>query len=122
MSVSREDVRSSYAAAARAVTERATEATDPNAGGCCGGEGGCGPSPEQAAFGGALYGTSDTESLPDEAVLASLGCALAAAFVLMAVLRQSTLIGLGGAGKTALAQKFVEWVQANDPPEGLFDL
>jgi hypothetical protein len=30
-----------------------------------------------------------------------------------------SLIGLGGAGKTALAEKFVEWVQANDPPEGL---
>src|SRR5580698_1222977 len=58
----REEVRTKYAAAARAVLE-------PEAGtaGCCGPitDPCCGPS---------LYGDGDTDGLPEEAVLASLGC------------------------------------------------
>jgi tetratricopeptide (TPR) repeat protein len=32
-----------------------------------------------------------------------------------------SLVGLGGAGKTALAQHFIEWLLANDPPDALFE-
>src|SRR5579862_2639496 len=30
-----------------------------------------------------------------------------------------SLVGLGGAGKTALAARFVSWLAENDPPDGL---
>jgi arsenite methyltransferase len=75
----RAEVRSRYAAAAQAVLRRdaAEEAAS-----CCGG-----PAAEEAAsccdgsaadavggFGAHLYGQGETEGLPEEAVLASLGC------------------------------------------------
>ena len=73
----REEVRARYAQAARAVR-------DPAAGrpACCGGTPGrscCAttdPADADAAdcFGGSLYGDGETEGLPGEAVLASLGC------------------------------------------------
>jgi arsenite methyltransferase len=72
----REEVRSRYAEAARAVLE-------PSAGaqaGCCGSPAGsscCGPGPaaEPASWsGGQLYREGETDGLPEEAVLASLGC------------------------------------------------
>jgi arsenite methyltransferase len=73
--VLREQVRSRYAEAARAVLEPGTGQAgccDPSAGACCG--------PGSAAldaadcFGGSLYGEGETEGLPADAVLASLGC------------------------------------------------
>jgi len=70
----RERVRSRYAAAARAVLE-------PGAGeaGCCGPLAGscCGPAErtgETVEFSVSLYRPGETDGLPEEAVLASLGC------------------------------------------------
>jgi SAM-dependent methyltransferase len=60
-----DEVRAHYARAARAVLDRAPEPA-PSAG-CCS------PSNE-AAFGEQLYSELDRASLPDAAVLASLGC------------------------------------------------
>lgn len=69
----REEVRNRYAEAARAVTPGGQQATDPSTG-CCGGSSGtcCGDS--GTGFGNGLYEITERESLPEEAVLASLGC------------------------------------------------
>jgi arsenite methyltransferase len=61
-----DEVRARYADAARAVLDRAPQA--PRAASNC-----CGPS-EDAGFGQILYSNLERESLPDAAVLASLGC------------------------------------------------
>jgi SAM-dependent methyltransferase len=61
-----EQVRSWYAAAARAVLEPAAGQA-----GCCTGEGGCGDSEGNCIT---LYSQDETDGLPAEAVLASLGC------------------------------------------------
>lgn len=73
----REQVRSRYAEAARAVMQPAPDAPT----GCCGsaaGESCCGTGPAALdtadCFGGQLYGEGETDGLPEEAVLASLGC------------------------------------------------
>src|SRR5579875_2895038 len=60
----REEVRSRYAAAARAILRPPAGAA-----GCCGAAAG-----SAADFGGPLYGEDEMEGLPGEAVLASLGC------------------------------------------------
>jgi hypothetical protein len=71
----REEVRTKYAAAARAVLDASP--ADP---GCCGPASGpcCGPAADGAGladvFGPSLYRDGETDELPDEAVLASLGC------------------------------------------------
>src|SRR5262245_20770334 len=72
----REAVLSRYAEAARAVLEPGSGAA-----GCCGGPAtdsccGMGSAALDSAgvFGGALYGEGETDGLPEEAVLASLGC------------------------------------------------
>jgi SAM-dependent methyltransferase len=61
-----DEVRARYAVAARAVLERTPQPARSNA--SC-----CGPS-EDAGFGQILYSTMERDSLPDAAVLASLGC------------------------------------------------
>jgi arsenite methyltransferase len=73
----REEVRSKYAAAARAVLEPQTGA----AASCCGGPAtdsccDAGPSAAEAVggFSENLYREGETDGLPEEAVLASLGC------------------------------------------------
>jgi arsenite methyltransferase len=71
----REEVRSRYAAAARAVMESKQGAPA----GCCGGTQAsscCGTEPvtDSADVFGTLYGEGETDELPEEAVLASLGC------------------------------------------------
>jgi arsenite methyltransferase len=73
----REAVRSRYAEAARAVLEPGPGVTascceSPAAGSCCG----TGPAARDSAgcLGGPLYGEGETDGLPEEAVLASLGC------------------------------------------------
>ncbi|MDR0344854.1 MAG: arsenite methyltransferase [Nocardiopsaceae bacterium] len=73
----REQVRSRYAEAARAVLEPRPGVTAQSVeisgtGSCCG----TGPAALDSAscFGGQLYGESETGGLPEEAVLASLGC------------------------------------------------
>src|ERR1700678_2903754 len=80
----REQVRSRYAQAARAVLE--PEAGTPaeccgGPAGCCGGPAdgsGCGTVPAALdsadRFGSSLYGDGETDGLPAEAVLARLGC------------------------------------------------
>ena len=77
----REEVRSRYAAAARAVMEPKSGASDaPGApAGCCDGTQAsscCGTEPDSdpADVFGTLYGEGETDELPKEAVLASLGC------------------------------------------------
>jgi arsenite methyltransferase len=73
----REEVRTRYAEAARAVTDPAAGTS----GGCCGSTAAdscCGTSPAALDpadwFGAHLYGDGETEGLPEEAVLAGLGC------------------------------------------------
>jgi arsenite methyltransferase len=82
----REAVRSRYAEAARAVLEPRPGVTAQSVelagtGSCCGGPAadsccGTGSAALDSAdcFGGALYGEGETDGLPEEAVLASLGC------------------------------------------------
>ncbi len=73
----REQVRSRYAEAARAVTGPEADASA----GCCGGsvaDSCCGPElvalDPTDSFGAQVYGEGETDGLPDEAVRASLGC------------------------------------------------
>ena len=71
----REEVRSRYAAAARAVMEPKSGAPagccdGSQASSCCGTE----PDSDPADVFGTLYGEGETDELPAEAVLASLGC------------------------------------------------
>jgi arsenite methyltransferase len=71
----REDVRSRYAEAARAVLEPREGVT----GQCCESSGSCCGTGSAAldtadVFGGSLYREGETDGLPEEAVLASLGC------------------------------------------------
>jgi arsenite methyltransferase len=73
----REEVRSRYAEAARAVLDPEAAAS----GGCCGrsvADSCCGTGSAALdsadCFGGQLYAQGETDGLPEEAVLASLGC------------------------------------------------
>jgi len=73
----REEVRARYAEAARAVLDPEAGVTAP----CCGSSAadsccGTGSAALDSAdsFGGPLYGEGETDGLPEEAVLASLGC------------------------------------------------
>jgi SAM-dependent methyltransferase len=71
----REQVRSRYAEAARAVQDRKPAMTAEccgTASSCCGTDAVAFDS--EAVFGGALYREGETDGLPEEAVLASLGC------------------------------------------------
>jgi arsenite methyltransferase len=65
----REQVRERYAAAALAVN-------DPQNAGCCGSESSSGAQALEvdASFGAGLYASEQIEGLPEDAVLASLGC------------------------------------------------
>jgi SAM-dependent methyltransferase len=72
----REEVRSKYAAAARAVLEQEAGATascrgGSAAGSCCGAES---AAEAVGGFSENLYREGETDGLPEEAVLASLGC------------------------------------------------
>ena len=74
MSDVREDVRRRYAEAAAAAKNKTqdAEAFESNAccgPDCCGGDGGT-----QTIFGSGLYDAAEGESIPDSALLASLGC------------------------------------------------
>jgi arsenite methyltransferase len=67
----RDQVRDRYARAALTVSEVGAAAD------CCGGGCGCGATvldEADASFGAGLYGSGETADLPQEAVLASLGC------------------------------------------------
>jgi len=69
----REQVRSRYAGAARAVLEPGTGQAGccaPSAGSCCGPD----PAAAVGGFSAGLYREGETDGLPDLAVLASLGC------------------------------------------------
>ena len=81
-----DEVRARYADAARAVLDRKAEALSSA---CCGSDGG-------AVFGELLYDAADRASLPDAAVLASLGCGNPTA---VAELRPGeTVLDLGSGG------------------------
>jgi arsenite methyltransferase len=83
----REEVRSRYAAAAKAV----------ESGGACGcGEGSCCAGEALGSFGEALYPAEERAELPDAAALASLGCGNPTAVV---ELREGeTVLDLGSGG------------------------
>jgi arsenite methyltransferase len=73
----REEIRSRYAEAARAVLEPRPGVTascyeSPAADSCCGT--GSAALDSADCFGGPVYGEGETDGLPEEAVLASLGC------------------------------------------------
>ncbi len=73
----REQVRSRYAEAARVVLEPRPGVTSPSvessaSGSCC--ETGSAALDSAGCFGGRLYGEGETDRLPRDAVLASLGC------------------------------------------------
>ena len=83
----REEVRRRYAEAAVAVD---------NGGGCGCGDGGCCGEVGEAGFGETLYAADERSSLPDAAVLASLGCGNPTA---VAELREGeTVLDLGSGG------------------------
>ena len=93
----REQVRSRYAAAASAVTNRdALAVVDAGCGpaengSCCGGTGDA-----QDAFGASLYSASEQDELPTEAIAASLGCGNP---MMVAELRAGeTVLDLGSGG------------------------
>jgi arsenite methyltransferase len=89
----RDAVRDRYADAARMVSDQGIPAE--GSGECCGGSGGscCGA---QTIFGPELYGAIDRSSVPDTAVLASLGCGNPTA---VAELREGeTVLDLGSGG------------------------
>ena len=74
MSDVREEVRRRYAEAATAVTEGRDDAAAFESSGCCGSEAEAGCCSDTVVFGPKLYATLESEELPQEAVLASLGC------------------------------------------------
>ena len=74
MSDIREEVRQRYADAATAVTNRTMDADALDTSGCCGSPAESDCCGGQAVFGAELYRSLETEALPAEAVLASLGC------------------------------------------------
>ena len=85
-----EEVRARYAQAAA----QASSGAEPGIVSCCG-DGGC-CAPGEAVFGSGLYADADRGELPDQAVLASLGCGNPAA---VADLREGeTVLDLGSGG------------------------
>ncbi|HYI46375.1 MAG TPA: arsenite methyltransferase [Actinomycetota bacterium] len=72
MSDVRDEVRERYAEAAKAVGKNAPEESAALASNCCGESGaGCCDTP---VFGSSLYSAVDDDTIPDTALLASLGC------------------------------------------------
>jgi arsenite methyltransferase len=87
----RDEVRRRYAEAATAVTTGSMNAEALES--CCGDSASCG---DAAIFGPTLYGSLDQSALPQEALLASLGCGNPIA---VAELRQGeTVLDLGSGG------------------------
>ena len=87
MSDLREEVREKYAAAARVVPEGIPANDAGDVGGCC---------PPDGGLGARLYDLDERTSLPDQAVLASLGCGNPTA---VAELREGeTVLDLGSGG------------------------
>jgi SAM-dependent methyltransferase len=74
MSDIREEVRQRYAEAAVAVSKGTLDADALDTSGCCGSPADSDCCGGEAVFGPELYRSLDTDSLPEEAVLASLGC------------------------------------------------
>lgn len=107
MSDIREQVRERYAEAATAVAQGHDDAAAFDASGCCGsgdGESCCGGT---TVFGPKLYAALDDEQLPQEAVLASLGCGNPTA---VADLREGEVVldlGSGGGIDVLLSAKRV---------------
>ena len=85
----REEVRKTYAAAAQAAAAPGSAGVEP----CCGD--GCGCSTD-TAFGGDLYQIEERAELPDQAVLASLGCGNPTAVA--ALNEGETVLDLGSGG------------------------
>jgi arsenite methyltransferase len=93
MSDTREEVRVRYSQAASAVADRSFDSEALESEECCGPECGCGA---QTVFGPTLYQPQDQKDLPEEAVLASLGCGNPTA---VAELKEGeTVLDLGSGG------------------------
>jgi SAM-dependent methyltransferase len=92
----RDRVRRRYASAAVAVTDSTMDNADLVAADCCG-PGGCGPAAEaEEGFGADLYRADELDTLPADAVTASLGCGNPLA---VAELRDGeTVLDLGSGG------------------------
>jgi SAM-dependent methyltransferase len=71
-----EQVRSRYAAAAQVVLQQRDSGCGCGTSSCCGGQHGSGQAvlAGEGCFGGSRYAEGETDGLPEEAVLASLGC------------------------------------------------
>jgi arsenite methyltransferase len=92
----REQVRERYARAALAVVDSGSGCGCGSGGGCCGDASACCATDADAGFGEALYDEGDRASLPETAVLASLGCGNPTA---VAELREGeTVLDLGSGG------------------------
>ena len=92
----REEVRKRYAEAASSVSSKTLDSPALELSGCCGGseDSCCGG--EGAVFGPELYKALETKELPEEALLASLGCGNPVA---VAELREGdTVLDLGSGG------------------------
>lgn len=89
-------VRDRYARAALAVTD--VSAREGGAGGCCGPSDCCGGDALESGelFGGALYDPDDAGAVPDEALLASLGCGNPTAVADLAAGERVLDLGSGG--------------------------
>ncbi|MGH2752481.1 MAG: arsenite methyltransferase [Actinomycetota bacterium] len=95
MSQLREQVRQRYAEAVQAVTDEGRHAEDPQVG-CCGGDAGSCCGPHAGSLGSELYGLTERDSLPEAAVLASLGCGNPMAVA--ALNEGETVLDLGSGG------------------------
>ena len=97
--VLREEVRERYAEAARAVERGTAGGCGPAgccSGDCCSGSGDCCAGADAAGFGGALYHATEQRSVPEAAVLASLGCGNPTAVAELRV--GETVLDLGSGG------------------------
>ena len=97
MSVTRDDVRENYAEAARRVIGEGGQATDPS---CCGSPsdsaGSCCNPTDTLDISTGLYSSSETEEVPEAALLASLGCGNPIAVA--ALEEGQTVLDLGSGG------------------------
>ncbi len=107
MSATRDEVRDRYAEAANAVKESVREGAQAFETDCCGTDC-CGGAAKQEVFGPGLYiGDSTTETLPDAAKLASLGCGNPTAVADLAAGETVLDLGSGGGIDVLLSAKRV---------------
>jgi arsenite methyltransferase len=104
--VTRDEVRSRYAAAARAVSAGESAASVEAGSGCCDAGCGCGTD-AQASFGAGLYSAGERAELPPDAVAASLGCGNPLAVADLHEGETVLDLGSGGGGDVLLSARRV---------------